>query len=128
MRAKGRLLAAATTSVALVLVVSAGAAAPAAVDPSFAPGVAFDAGLRPTDSLVADFNGDHEPDLAVANCFDGINPDDGSAITESDVRVLLGDGAGGFRRGPAPPLPSGAMTSMSPSFLRAFWIRRPSPE
>jgi hypothetical protein len=110
MKAKGRLLTAAATSVALVLVVSAGAAAPAAVDPSFAPGVAFDAGLRPTGSLVADFNGDRKPDLAVANCFTSVNSATGDPIASSDVRVLLGDGAGGFRRGPAPPLPAGAMT------------------
>src|SRR5262245_35873623 len=110
MRAKGRLLTAAATSVALVLVVSAGAAGPAAVDPSFAPGVAFDAGLQPTDSLAADFNGDHKLDLAVTNCFDGVNSADGTPITESDVRVLLGDGAGGFRRATAPPVPAGAMT------------------
>jgi len=110
MRAKGRLLTAVATSVALVLVVSAGAALTAAVDPSFAPGVAFDAGLKPTDSLVADFNGDHKPDLAVANCFNGINSVDGSPVTASDVRILLGDGAGGFSRGPAPPLPAGSMT------------------
>jgi VCBS repeat protein/FG-GAP repeat protein len=110
MRARGRLLTVVVTSVALVLVVSAGAAAPAAVDPSFAPGAAFDAGLQPTDSLVADFNGDHRPDLAVANCFTDVNSATGDPITSSDVRVLLGDGAGGFQRGPAPPLPAGAMT------------------
>jgi VCBS repeat protein len=110
MRAKARLLTAAATSIALVLVVSAGAAAPAPVDPSFAPSVAFDAGLRPTDSLAADFNGDHNLDLAVANCFNAVNAADGTPITESDVRVLLGDDAGGFSRGPAPPLPAGAMS------------------
>lgn len=110
MRAKGRLLTAVATSIALVLVVSAGAAAPAPVDPSFAPGVAFDAGLRPTDSLAADFNGDHNLDLAVANCFNAVKSADGTPITESDVRGLLGDGAGGFSRGPALPLPAGAMT------------------
>jgi hypothetical protein len=94
---------------ALLLVVSAGAVGSAKVDPSFAPGPAFDAGLKPTDVAVADFNGDHTPDLAVANCLSAMTPD-GNTVTRSDVSILLGDGSGNFRRGPAPPLPAGAQT------------------
>jgi hypothetical protein len=92
---------------ALLLVVSAGAAGSATVDRSFAPGQAFEAGLKPTDVAVADFNGDHAPDLAVANCLSATTPE-GDTVTRSDVRILLGDGRGNFRRGPAPPLPAGA--------------------
>jgi hypothetical protein len=114
MRAKdrrryGRAVTVAAMGAALLLVVSAGAVGSATVDPSFAPGPAFDAGLKPTDVAVADFNGDHTPDLAVANCLSAMTPD-GNTVTRSDVRILLGDGSGNFRRGPAPPLPAGAQT------------------
>ena len=108
MRSKGRLLMAAATSAALVLVVSAGAAGTAPPDPSFAPGPAFNAGLEPTGVVVADYNGDHAPDLAVANCRVTVDPDTGEPITRSDVRVLLGDGSGGFRPGVQLPLPADA--------------------
>jgi hypothetical protein len=114
MRAKDRrrygwAVTAAGVGAALLLVVSAGAVGSATVDPSFAPGPAFDAGLEPTDVAVADFNGDHTADLAVANCLSAENQD-GDTVSRSDVRILLGGGSGNFRRGPAPPLPAGAQT------------------
>jgi hypothetical protein len=52
---------------------------------SFGPQTTFAVGSAPTGIVVADFNGDQLPDLAVANTGD------------DDVSVLLGLGDGGFR-------------------------------
>ncbi|MGN6430745.1 MAG: FG-GAP repeat domain-containing protein, partial [Gaiellaceae bacterium] len=94
---------------ALIVVVAAGAARTQVVDPSFVPSAPFDAGLAPTDVAVADFNGDHRSDLAVANCLNATTPE-GDTISRSEVRILIGDGSGNFRRVAAPPLPAGAQT------------------
>jgi hypothetical protein len=83
----------------LLAVAAAGAAVGSPADPSFVPGAAFDAGPLPGDAAVADVNGDHAPDLAVASC--------GESAGENALRILLNNGGGGFRGGPAPPLPSG---------------------
>jgi hypothetical protein len=53
--------------------------------PSFASGPAIPAGANPVSVAVADFNGDGKRDLAVAN-----------RGYDSGLRILLGDGAGGF--------------------------------
>jgi hypothetical protein len=100
-----------TCAFAFLFFVSAGGTAPAAVaDASFVPGTPFNAGLAPTDAAVADFNGDHAPDLAVANCRDAVDPGTGDPLSRSEVRILLGDGKGSFRAGSPPPLPAGART------------------
>jgi hypothetical protein len=54
---------------------------------SFAPKVDFATGNGPAKVVVADFNGDQKPDLAVSNAANGLN---------SSVSILLGDGNGGF--------------------------------
>src|SRR6266516_987987 len=100
---------AASVAAVLILVVTAGAAGTAVVDPSFVPGPAFDAGYAPTGVAVADFNRDHVPDLAVANCLDEVDAD-GIPERGSEVTILLGDGSGGVRPGAPPPLPAGAWT------------------
>ena len=56
-------------------------------------GTSFAAGDKPESVAVGDFDGDSNPDLAVANRDSG------------DVSVLRGDGAGGF--GPATGFPVG---------------------
>jgi hypothetical protein len=96
---------AASLGAALILVVSAGAAETAA-DPAFVPGPSFDAGYAPAEAVVADFNRDQKPDLAVANCVDSW--DWGDEQIGSDVEILLGDGNGGVRPGTPPPLPRDA--------------------
>jgi hypothetical protein len=53
--------------------------------PSFASGPAIPAGANPVSVAVADFNGDGKRDLAVTN-----------RGYDSGLRILLGDGAGGF--------------------------------
>jgi FG-GAP-like repeat len=92
----------------LLAVSTAGAAGDAVVDPSFVPGAAFDAGLSPAAAAVADFNRDQAPDLAVASCLDWQDVA-GNQQSRSEVKILLGDGSGGFRAGP-PPLRAGART------------------
>ena len=94
--------------VALILVVSAGAARTAVNDPSFVPGPSFDAGYGPAGAVVADFNRDQKPDLAVANCIDYYDSE-GEEEIGSKVQILLGDGNGGARPGAPPPLPTGAI-------------------
>jgi Bacterial Ig-like domain (group 3)/FG-GAP-like repeat/Domain of unknown function (DUF4214)/FG-GAP repeat len=54
-----------------------------------APGSPFAAGSRPQPVVVADFNGDGNPDLAVGNY--GIQ-----LVPLTGITVLLGDGSGGF--------------------------------
>src|SRR5215211_6745947 len=51
---------------------------------SFSGPTSFVAGISPVSVATGDFNADHDPDLAVANAFDGT------------VSVLLGSTAGGF--------------------------------
>jgi FG-GAP repeat len=101
---------AACLGVGLIVVVSAGAAGPAAAGPSFVPGTPFDAGLEPTAVVVADFNRDQTPDLAVTGCVETVDPDSGETTTYSDLKILLGDGSGGVRPGAPPPLPPDALT------------------
>jgi FG-GAP-like repeat len=101
--------------VALILVVSAAAARTAAADASFVPATPFDAGLSPTGVAVADFNGDHTPDLAVTGCATTVDPDSGEETTYSDLKILLGDGSGGVRPGTPPPLPPNAVTCSPPA-------------
>jgi hypothetical protein len=93
-----------------MLAVSTAGATSASADPSFAPGAAFDAGIHPTDVVVADFNGDHAPDLAVANCLDVIDSGTGNTLSRSEVRILRGDGKSTFLAGSPPSLPAGAQT------------------
>jgi hypothetical protein len=69
---------------AFVLVVGAGALAPAAGALSFGAATPYDTGVKPAAVVVADFNGDDKPDMAV-----GTSSDPG-------VDVFIGDGAGGF--------------------------------
>ena len=114
MRAKDRRLNRSAVAVAgagavLILVVTAGAAGTAVIDPSFVPGPAFDAGYAPTGMAVADFNRDRVPDLAVANCLDEYDAD-GNEEIRSDVNILLRDGSGDVRPGAPPPLPAGGWT------------------
>jgi FG-GAP-like repeat len=107
MRAKDRLLVAAAA--ALVLVVSASAGGGAGGVPSFVPGPSFDAGYAPAEAVVADFNRDQKPDLAVANCIDTYDYG-GEEEIGSEVVILLGDGHGGARPGAPPPLPADVWT------------------
>jgi FG-GAP-like repeat/Bacterial Ig-like domain (group 3) len=62
------------------------------VSPAGSP---FPVGLGPFAVVVADFNGDNEADLAVANAAGG------------NVTVLLGDGNGGFAPAPGSPFQTG---------------------
>ncbi len=48
------------------------------------PNPVFDVGMQPTSVAIGDFNGDNQPDLAVANAL------------SFNVSVLLNDGIGGF--------------------------------
>jgi hypothetical protein len=73
------------------------------------PGPAFDAGYAPAEAAFADFNRDGTPDLAVANCIDTYDYG-GEEEIGSEVVILLGDGHGGARPGPRPPLPADVWT------------------
>ena len=107
MRAKDRLLVVAAA--ALVLAMSASAGGTAGGDPSFVPGPSFDAGYAPAGVVVADFNRDQKPDLAVSNCIDTYDYG-GEEEIGSKVVILLGDGHGGARPGAPPPLPADVWT------------------
>lgn len=65
--------------------------------PLFEPasGSPFPTGDRPQDVVVCDIDGDGNPDILTANS------------ESEDVSVLVGDGAGGFRRAASSPLPTG---------------------
>ncbi|HEV7671385.1 MAG TPA: VCBS repeat-containing protein [Thermoanaerobaculia bacterium] len=67
-----------------------------------APGSPFRAGKSPFAVAIGDLDGDHHPDLAVAN-YSG-QETDGS---RDGVHVLLGDGKGGFRLLAGSPFPTG---------------------
>jgi hypothetical protein len=106
MRAMDRLLPAAAAALALAVSASAGGTAG---DPSFVPGPSFDAGYAPAGAVVADFNHDQKPDLAVSNCIDTYDYG-GEEEIGSEVVILLGDGHGGARPGAPPPLPADVWT------------------
>ena len=57
-----------------------------------APGSPFAVGDGPNGIMVADFNGDNKPDLAVVSEFG------------NSVSVLLGNGGGGFTNAPGSPI------------------------
>ena len=75
------------TDVTLLLGNGLGGFAPAAGSP-------FTVGSCPSSLVVGDFNGDGNPDLAVANCID-------------NVTVLLGNGSGGLIAAPSGPSTAG---------------------
>jgi len=60
-----------------------------------APGSPFTVGTKPMSVAVGDFNGDGNPDLAIAN-------------GDGTVTVLLGNGAGGFAPAPGSPFAAGS--------------------
>jgi uncharacterized protein (TIGR03437 family) len=66
---------------------------------TFATGSPIAVGASPMAITSADFNGDGNPDLAVANYGSG------------NVSVLLGNGAGAFTPAPGSPFPSGASSA-----------------
>ena len=71
-------------------------------DGTFTPGVTYPVGPIPVGVASADFNGDHQPDLAVAN----LNLDrENSTLGPGSISVLLSDGHGGYT--PGPVLPTG---------------------
>jgi FG-GAP-like repeat len=74
--------------------VSAAAGTESRADPAFAQ-AAVVPGQRACAAATADFNGDARADLAVAAC------------KSKTVDLLLGDGAGGFRRAGGPPIAVG---------------------
>ena len=61
-----------------------------------APGSPFPAGSNPDSVAVGDFNGDGNPDLAIAN------------FASDNVTVLLGNGTGGFTAAPGSPFAAGS--------------------
>ena len=69
-----------------VLLIGAGALAPAAGAVSFAPHVDYQVGQDPTSVAIGDLDGDGKQDLVVAN------------MGYSSVSVLLGDGNGDFAK------------------------------
>jgi hypothetical protein len=77
------------------LLASSGETGTRAADPSFAPSGLVPTGLGPCAVATGNLNGDGTPDLAVTNC--------GS----DDIMVLLGDGAGRFRRAAGSPITVG---------------------
>ena len=66
-------------------------------DGSFASAGFYDVGQTPGATAVADFNGDHLPDIAVT-------------LPASQLRLLAGDGAGHFTAGPDIGPPSSSLT------------------
>jgi hypothetical protein len=67
--------------IASLLLSATGAAGTAPVDVSLAPGPSLPAGPTPSAVVVADFDGNGSPDLAISN--DGYR---------SNLRILLNDG------------------------------------
>ena len=75
-----------------VFVLGAGALAPAAGAVSFGAETPYDTAVKPACVVVADFNRDGKPDIAVGT-------------SEPSVEVFLGDGAGGFGAPTSYPAP-----------------------
>ena len=82
---------AAGTAVVCLLTLVAGSAGAGRTDLSFAPGPPAPAGPAPVSAAVADLNGDGKLDAAVVN-----------GGYWNDIRILLGDGVGGFREHGSP--------------------------
>src|SRR5439155_23534586 len=70
-----------------------------------AGGSPLDVGSRPVSIVVADFNGDHHPDLAVLNSGD------------RTVSVLLGDGSGDFSAASGSPYAALSDPAFSPTSM-----------
>ena len=89
----------------LLLVSGAGATGSIAATPSFAAGPPLPLGPTPSNAVVADFDRDGSPDLAIANAnyFGG--------EVRVDVRVLVNDGQGRFRLVPGSPFRTGGESS-----------------
>lgn len=85
--------------IGLLAALAPGGVPPARADTALfapAPGSPLPTGSDPPAIAVADFNGDGWPDLVA------------SLRAANAVAVWLGDGAGGFRPAPGPPVPAGA--------------------
>ena len=65
-------------------------------DGSFQEPQSYNPGLYPSGLAIADVNGDGKPDLVVTGCIPGGNPCSPDAVT-----VMLGNGDGSFKSGPA---------------------------
>ena len=62
-------------------------------DGTFQPRQVFAEGLFPLSVAVADFNGDHNPDLVIANPCGT----DGTCVSQGSVGIMLGNGDGTFQ-------------------------------
>jgi FG-GAP-like repeat len=62
-------------------------------DGTFQPRLTFDEGLFPLSVVVADFNGDQQADLAIANPCGT----DGTCVSQGSVGIMLGNGDGTFQ-------------------------------
>src|SRR4051812_48896439 len=81
---------------AMVLLALAAVIAPGAHAAALGGPISYPVGADPLSVAVGDFNGDSNPDLAVAN------------VSSNDVSILLGNGSGGFSPAPGSPLPAGS--------------------
>ena len=102
-----RVAPAATACVLALFAAGATGAGAGRVDPSFAPSPVAAAGDDVRSVAVADFDGDGNSDLAIAKG------------ESNQVMVLLGDGAGRFRRSAAPPSAAPSARSILAATLNA---------